>query len=180
MEIAEAVAGKESQSSFLHCVFLRQYTEAGCDPADPCTSATHAHADSNSCGCAARAPPPPPRLPLQVKSPTRQGHMTQPLAFLPVLQRVSGVHQALWLPARLSLAHASLLVAASESRACQEPRLGATRNDKMRVRARGWHMVLISSRVYRGPLTAEHNQTSLCLRAGHHAAHADQPKRCSI
>lgn len=104
--------------------------------------------------------------------------MTQPLAFLPILQRVSGAHKALWHPTMLSLAHASLLVAASESRACQEPRLGATRNDKMRVRARGWHMVLISSRVYRGPLTAEHNQTSLCLLAEQHGAHADKPK-CS-
>lgn len=173
MEIAEAV-----ETRFSHCFALTEYTEANCDPADPCTSGTHAHTDSKSRGCAARAPPPP--LSLQVKSPTRQGHMTQPLAFLPVLQRISGVHEALWHPALLSLAHASLLVAASESRACQEPRLGATPDDKMRVRARGWHMVLISSRVYRGPLAAQHNQTSLCLLTGHHAAHADKPKCCSI
>lgn len=133
---------------FLHCLALTQYTEASCDPADPCTSVTHARPDSNSRGCAARAPL---LLSRQVKSPTQQGYMTQPLAFLPVLQCISGVHEALWHPTLLSLAHASLLVAVSESRACQEPRLGATRNDKMRVRARGWHMVLISSWVYRRP-----------------------------
>lgn len=168
---------KESRSSFLHCFALMLYTDANCDPADLCTSVTHAHTDSKSCRCASRALPP---LSLQVKNPTRRGHSTQPSPFLPILQRISGVHEALWHPLLLSLANASLLVTASESRACQEPCLGATRNDKMGVRARGWHMVLISSGVYRGPLTAEHNQTSLCLLAGYHAAHADKSKCCSI
>lgn len=87
-------------------------------------------------------------LPLQVKRPTPKGHMTQPLAFLPVLLRISGVHETLRHPPLLSLAHARLLVAVAESRTCQEPCLGATSNDKMRMRARGWHMVLISSQVY--------------------------------
>lgn len=103
--------------------------------------------------------PAPLPLPLQVKRPTQRGHMTQALAFLPILLCISRVHETLRHPPLLSLAHARLLVAVAESRACQEPCLGATWNDKMRMRARGWHMVLISSQVYQGPLTTEYNQT---------------------
>lgn len=123
---------------------------------EPCSIVTHTHTDTH-CPMGVQAAPPP--LPLQVKRPTQKGHMTQPLAFLSVLLCISGVHETLRHPPLLSLAHARLLVAVAESRACQEPCLGATWNDKMRMRARGWHMVLISSQVYRGSLSTEHNQT---------------------
>lgn len=127
---------------------------------EPCLFVTHirllrkTHKHTVPC-VQATAPP----LPLQVKRPTPKGHMTQPLAFLPVRLCISGVHETPRHPPLLSLAHARLLVAVAESRACQEPCLGATWNDKMRMRARGWHMVLISSQVYRGSLSTEHNQT---------------------
>lgn len=109
---------------------------------------THTH-------CPMGVQPAPLLLALQVKRPTPKGHMTQPLAFLPILLCISGVHETLRHPPLLSLAHARLLVAVAESRACQEPCLGATRIDKMRMRARDWHMVLISSPVYQGPLTTK-------------------------
>ena len=95
----------------------------------------------------------------QVREPNQKGHMAQPLAFMPVLLCISAVHETTQHPPLLSLAHARLLVTVAESRACQEPCLGATWNDKIRMRARGWHMVLISSQVYSGSLSTEHNQT---------------------
>lgn len=120
----------------------------------------------------------PTLLPLQVKRPTQKGHMTKTLAFLPILRCISGVHETLRHPPLLSLAHARLLVAVAESRACQEPCLGATWNDKMRMRAKGWHMVLISSQVYRGSLSTEHNQTYSQHPAHWISSHTSIPPRC--
>lgn len=126
------------------------------------------------CPMGERAAPPP--LPLQVKRPTQRGHMTQPLAFLPVLLCISGVHETLRHPPLLSLAHARLLVAVAESRACQEPCLGATWIDKMRMRARGWHMVLISSQVYRGLYPRNIiRPTPSIWTPEHNLAHIDSP-----
>lgn len=100
----------------------------------------------------------PPPLLIQVKRSTQNSHMAQLLAFLPILPCICGVHESLRQPPLHSLWHARLLVAEAESRACQEPCLGATWNDKMWMRAKDWHMVLISSQVYRGSPSTEHNQ----------------------
>lgn len=135
------------------------------------TFGTHTHTHTRGLmGAQAAAP----LLTLQVKRPTLKGHMAQPLASLAALLCISAVHEAPRHPPLLSLAHARLLVAVAESRACQEPCLGATWNDKMRMRASGWHMVLISSQVYRGSPSTEHNQTY-----AQHPAHWTSSHTCT-
>lgn len=110
-------------------------------------------------------------LPPQVKRPTCRGSYDS----APRLLCASlGPSETLRHPPLLSLAHARLLVAAAESRACQEPCLGATSNDKTRMRARGWHMVLISSQVYLQPLNIS-RPAPVVLPAEHPLSHTPSP-----
>lgn len=81
------------------------------------------------------------------------------LTFWLFLHQISSVPKVLLHPPCLLLTCARLLVAVAKSGACWESCLGATWNDKMRMRTSGWHMVLINSQVYRGSLYTGYNQS---------------------